>query len=354
MVTAPRIGGIDRRLPALDGLRAVAAMTVLISHAGNLGIFPENRGNGQLGVMLFFVLSGFLMGHIYITSRDKIFSVIDFYIKRLFRVVPLFVVVVVVSYIINLSVPGYLFPITAENFLAHLTFRDGVWVLWTIPVELKFYLLFPAIGIPLVMIGDRRTRFWIMTAWLVMSFFAGRSGKFAVVTYLNFFVFGVWLALFRELIQARLSSILVTLMIPLWMVIFVLIMPRTGLGLPLWGPEWWHDIPYLIWAGLGVLMCTQNVPIIKMLFANAPIRYIGGISYALYLLHYPVIRQMNRLEIPDITKFPLFLVIVIMIASASTFLFERPMQDFGKSLSSRIKDQRRYDSVLADTSRDAS
>ena len=66
--------------PAIDGLRAIAAYTVVFSHLTNIsGIFGGafGFGAGQLGVMLFFVISGFLMGKLYMTTAWSGPAVVD-------------------------------------------------------------------------------------------------------------------------------------------------------------------------------------------------------------------------------------------------------------------------------------
>ena len=59
---------IMKRIHTLTGLRGIAALLVFISHCGAQSILPSflGKGFGQIGVMLFFVLSGFLMTHLYI------------------------------------------------------------------------------------------------------------------------------------------------------------------------------------------------------------------------------------------------------------------------------------------------
>ena len=56
---------MTRNIDALDGLRGFTCLLVVFTHAGNSGLFLNTLGSGQLGVMLFFALSGFLMVHLY-------------------------------------------------------------------------------------------------------------------------------------------------------------------------------------------------------------------------------------------------------------------------------------------------
>ena len=87
----------------LNTLRGIAALIVVISHFSNTsGLWGKvlGQGAGQFGVMLFFLLSGFLMSHLYWerepTSRTQLF----YAVSRVARVIPLYLVVVFFSFII--------------------------------------------------------------------------------------------------------------------------------------------------------------------------------------------------------------------------------------------------------------
>src|SRR6188474_1808835 len=83
------------RFPALDGLRALAAFFVVVSHFSNEtqiwgGLL--GTGGGQLGVMIFFLISGFLMARLYMDGPWNAAEVGAFLQKRVARVVPLYLV----------------------------------------------------------------------------------------------------------------------------------------------------------------------------------------------------------------------------------------------------------------------
>ena len=84
--------------PHIDGLRAIAILFVLFFHAG-LSIFPS----GFIGVDIFFVISGFLItGIIYESLKNDQFSFINFYNRRLWRLQPVFICLLVVTTILAL------------------------------------------------------------------------------------------------------------------------------------------------------------------------------------------------------------------------------------------------------------
>jgi len=83
----------------LHGVRGIAAAMVFVSHLGNAGYYPWIKGFGQLGVLLFFVLSGFLMGLLYMEERSSARDWARYAVRRVFRVYPLFAFVVLGSWL---------------------------------------------------------------------------------------------------------------------------------------------------------------------------------------------------------------------------------------------------------------
>lgn len=81
----------------IDGLRAIAVLAVIVFHFGYLS-------NGFLGVDIFFVISGFLItGIIYKEINDNRFSIINFYLRRIRRIIPLALFVSLVALIIGIA-----------------------------------------------------------------------------------------------------------------------------------------------------------------------------------------------------------------------------------------------------------
>ncbi|TYC87321.1 acyltransferase [Novosphingobium sp. BW1] len=84
-----------RHFPALDGARGVAAMAVVVSHCANAGFFLRipGEGTGQMGVLLFVLLSGFLMAFLYGQRSFTNRQVMRYATHRIARVFPLFYLV---------------------------------------------------------------------------------------------------------------------------------------------------------------------------------------------------------------------------------------------------------------------
>ena len=144
----------------IDGLRAVAVLSVVVFHA-----FPQWIRGGFIGVDIFFVISGFLISTIIFSNLESAtFSLLEFYIRRIKRIFPALLVVLVFSYIVGWFV---LLPSEYSELGKHIT--SGVFFvsnltlwsesgyfdttaevkpllhLWSLGIEEQFYLLWPVI-----------------------------------------------------------------------------------------------------------------------------------------------------------------------------------------------------------------
>jgi peptidoglycan/LPS O-acetylase OafA/YrhL len=183
------VSGPTQFIPALNGLRAIAALMVFACHASENGLMPkvfEQARAGELGVMLFFCLSGLLMAELYVRQDATLASVWNFVRARFARIFPLFAAVVVGSALIYHFDTSFPFKLDAVAATKHLLlFGDGV-TMWTISVEFQFYaafvglwLLYAAlpkkhrnIGLALVCIG------LVLALWM-----AGYPGERIAITH---------------------------------------------------------------------------------------------------------------------------------------------------------------------------
>lgn len=165
----PRVRG---RIPSLDGLRALAILLVIQSHmAGgryNLpglraGRFPIRFAYGELGVRIFFVISGFLITTLLLQEKDRRgrISLKQFYIRRALRILPpSYVFLLVLMFATGFGIVA----IPIKSIVASLLYirnyiGSGDWYtghLWSLSVEEQFYLIWPA---AMVLLGKRRAVF---------------------------------------------------------------------------------------------------------------------------------------------------------------------------------------------------
>src|SRR5947209_3439497 len=139
----------ERRIPSLDGLRAISITLVMLSHllkwkhisVAVLGAY------GSLGVFIFFVLSGYLITNLLLREyqRTSTISLRDFYLRRAFRIFPaafVFLVVVIVLYRHQMT---WFHVAAAVLYVANMDITRP-WIfghLWSLSIEEQFYLLWP-------------------------------------------------------------------------------------------------------------------------------------------------------------------------------------------------------------------
>lgn len=141
-----------RRFPALDGLRAIAAVMVVFFHYGG----PDWL-QGWAGVQMFFVLSGFLITTLMLREERRTgrISLKEFYLRRAFRILPVYLVVLLVTaagsallgtFTSNGIGPALKYFLTLTNEFADGSPYDQS---WTLGIEQKFYLVWPLVVVAL-------------------------------------------------------------------------------------------------------------------------------------------------------------------------------------------------------------
>ncbi|HEX7307158.1 acyltransferase [Lentzea sp.] len=141
-----------RRFPALDGLRAIAAVLVVFFHYGG-----PDRLQGWAGVQMFFVLSGFLITTLMLREerRSGRISLKEFYLRRGFRILPVYFVVLLVTVVASALCgtftsngigPALKYFLTFTNEFADASPYGQS---WSLGVEQKFYLVWPLVAIAL-------------------------------------------------------------------------------------------------------------------------------------------------------------------------------------------------------------
>jgi peptidoglycan/LPS O-acetylase OafA/YrhL len=149
------------RIPELDGLRGLAILIVIAFHyveplhttaQGTLRHVLAPVRMGWIGIHLFFVLSGFLIASILMATRDSPTFFRTFYIRRFYRILPLYLVVVAGCYVVHhlfVRTPGpplYQFLTFTQNFWMAAKGQFGIGLLsvtWSLAVEEQFYALLP-------------------------------------------------------------------------------------------------------------------------------------------------------------------------------------------------------------------
>ena len=341
-VSADQAGTNAEAIPVLDGLRGLAALIVMVSHTANqwFGGALFGAGFGQIGVMLFFVLSGFLMGHLYLRQPWSSAAARRFAWNRFGRVVPLYVVVVLFSFAIHQAgSPVWAYDIsTTGGLIDHLLLVTGVSVLWSIGPEVIFYFLFA-----LFWFLRLRARGWALALAALLVLYSalplnmhtnswhelhGRLVYFAVGTALG----AGWQSWQLPRAPARAAAALALLSIALLVISSPPILPhavRLAFGLelaPINADNAWQ-LPYY-WV-LTVGLFVANLWASPAWLCGRFLRWSGQLSYGLYLTHLLVLKNLPPpAELGWQLSVPLFFAGSYVVAWLLHVLLDKPARNY--------------------------
>jgi peptidoglycan/LPS O-acetylase OafA/YrhL len=337
--------GQDRRgrFRALDGLRGLAVLLVLMDHASDveLRIFPGADMNraGKYGVYLFFVLSAFLLTHLFfVKPAAELTSArtwMNYLVRRFLRIFPLYTIVLIV--LVHLS------QLKPAQIATHLFLRDGVKQFWTIPVEVKYYMILPFV---VVAAGWFARKDWlrgslmtIFAAGFTMALFrfeAAWSLHEAVLLCRNLepFILGSAAALAHEFMVRRAAGAARFAMV--FEVLAIAALTISIIRIPSIYNAVFDPVNPIRKFGLDSAVCgvLWTVVLLGLLHGNGllrgvmewlPLRYLGLISYSAYLWHQKFLRDVDDMPLPLPLRLVVFLVVVIAVSSVSYFLIERPL-----------------------------
>ncbi|TAK39179.1 MAG: acyltransferase [Lysobacteraceae bacterium] len=335
---------------ALDGLRGLAVLIVIASHLSLLGFglvpgLPVG-GIGKSGVYLFFVLSAFLLTRLLLERTPARFADgrlwVGYAMRRVLRIWPLYLVVLALAWAITRAgAPWWHYQLDGAAVLRHLALREGYSVLWSIPVEFKFYLWLPLMALALAWMAARR---WPLPAQALVWLAALALATWAwppSQTGINDVRLGPYLPLFL----AGGAAAAIDLRIGhggasrgwgiaglLACAAFVLTLPETWAALS--GTPVDHKLTHTWFVFFGVTWATLLLAVLhgprwlRAPFAWAPMRLLGVVSFSAYLWHMPVLYGMAAMGAGD---WPLagwwVFAATLLLSMASFLLVERPWRD---------------------------
>jgi peptidoglycan/LPS O-acetylase OafA/YrhL len=352
----PRFASRDRQ-PGLDLLRALAIIIVVIYHAGIMGFPLPGRIHrfGWIGVDLFFVLSGYLIGGQLLEplARDRTMNFRLFFARRALRILPAYLVVLGIYSLLpswreypEMS-PLWKFVVSAQNIGLHggTAFSHA----WSLAVEDQFYLLLPlillglsrwrraAMIIPCVIVGAELVLRAVL-AWKNPAEISGVSFRgfqtwiyYPTWTRLDPLVFGVGLAAveqFRPEWWKRATNAAPWFVLPaLGIIVYALWLGETG-DLTITACIWQFPLIALGMAALLVCAVSPRLPVRRVPIPGAA--FVASIAYSAYLIQKLVIHFVaqfcsNHHIAP--TSVSALLAVEACVFVAATFLFlavERP------------------------------
>jgi len=332
--------GKRRYRPDIDGLRAVAVLLVVFNHAG-MGLFP----GGFIGVDVFFVISGYLIGSHMLGEMDAgRFSLGGFYERRVRRILPALLVMLLVT---SVLVYVFLFPRERVAFaktalgalfsVSNVVLSHGLGYFspneranpflhtWSLGVEEQFYLVLPLLLWVLTRWGRRHLRsiLWVLAvaSYVVAFYWTHHDPGHAYERVVS----GFYLLPFRgwELVLGVLAGAAglprlerqwvrdVASAAGLVLILGAGMLFGGGMPFPGWGePAACAGAVLIILAGEGGSSATGRA------LGWGPVRFIGLISYSLYLWHWPieVFQVSENVLVPD--RYPGWAVKLAVVAAS--------------------------------------
>ncbi|WP_261553584.1 acyltransferase family protein [Frankia tisae] len=370
---APQRGGDRRggRNPALDGVRALAVLCVLVFH---MDLLP----GGYLGVDVFFVLSGFLITGQLLAERDRTggMSLTRFYLRRAYRLLPAFWLLALVGFtavvLLGIGTAGerteFLDSLAASalylnNYFQVVRQSTGAgWLghTWSLSLEEQFYLLWPLVlvalcrwpwlvrRLPVVLLGGvAGVALWRNV--LVTSGAAGTRTYFALDTRADALLVGCALAAWLRAARRgaagedgaalrrrrRLDRVMAVLPVAGPAALALLAVATMT------APSGWGERSALLSRGGytviallagALILALEQAATTSWLFralAARPLAWLGQVSYGFYLWHFPVVAHWGHGLTGALGRWPAVVavgVISVALAAASYYLLERPIQ----------------------------
>ncbi len=323
----------------LDGLRGFAAMLVVLSHLPQVGLLTRQPPqSGTFGVMIFFVLSGFLMGHLYLFKPFDTASAFHYIAARLSRVVPAYYLVVIGCYLLSRYIgPEFIYYFSTGEFVKHMLFLGSDYVFWSIPPEIEFYFVF--LGIWFLFATRNIVRvvplLAIVTALIIVAHPAFPGGT--VLNKLHIFLVGVGVAVLRHMIDiSRISKVaasctqLAGVVLILLVVAGVVPVGQTDAAFGWERGRVYSSLPMALAFGAIVLAFTVETRFANAVFGNRFARKLGAYSFSIYLLHVPVMagveNLLDPLDTPHVAQIVAALAATVAVSSASFHFVEKPSQ----------------------------
>ena len=392
-----RDGSLAHEFPVLDTLRAIGALAVLTTHAAFQG--GEYLRNGvwgtllarlDVGVAIFFVLSGFLLARPWLaraSAGDPRPSARRYYEKRLLRIYPVYAVAVVVALVwlpdndgagLGTWVSSLLLadPYTSES-LPH-----GLTQMWSLTAEVGFYAVLPvlmwaAVGrrpalrpgrvVALVVAMSTVSVVWVVYLADPLQERSRGVPALWLPAFATWFAVGIALALVQVLhhegrLPTRVHPVVDLARMPgvCWtMIAGLLLLVATPVGGPVMFQIGSHGqilTKHLVYAAIGGLMVLTGVFADRTggyarLMSLRPLRHLGHISYGIFCIHLAVLAGIY--EVTDYTVFRGDTLQVWLLAVALSVLAGELLYRVVELPTSRISDRWRREESVASAPRTA-
>ena len=343
--------------PEIDGLRAIAVISVILYHAKIVIFDRKIFEGGFIGVDIFFVISGYLITSIILkelVTTGK-FSFKHFYERRIRRILPALLLVMVVSlpfawiyllpdsfvdfsksilYSLGFS-SNFYFHYSGQVYEAQNSLLKPFLHTWSLSVEEQFYILFPVILLISFKYFRKYLGIVLITGFIVSLFIAEWASKnhpsfafYTLPTRVWEILAGSILAYFEIIRGGRKIK---------KYKILNFILPTIGLflighSILFFNESIYHPSFYTLSPIIGVCLLiwfSHADELITTILSSKLFVGIGLISYSLYLWHYPIFAftRVTGITGGDIFKQLFFGIIILFLSVISYYLIERPARN---------------------------
>ncbi len=349
------------RYPLIDGLRAVAAIGVLLTHSAISSGLVTTGATGfryaqrlEVGVTIFFVISGFVLYRPFLLARVDLPR---YAWRRALRIVPAYWIALTVAALVLGRPEVWSHPVAFYGFgqiYSQETLPGGLIQAWTLDIEVTFYVFLP-VWAWLVSRLSLNRQVWALAglaaaslAWKAAFVWSGSATQVvdtpwlhSLPAYLDQFALGMGLAILS------LKPRDVKYPVLLWgvaAVAFWLVSVKIGIGRALFEPydRWQYMGRHLLYAVIGgslvaaAVLATPRRGVVGRVLGNPVAAWLGLISYGLYLWHVTVLQSLEDLGFQRSLHFHPFIVVTLVtlvltsaVSAASWYLAERPLLRFG-------------------------
>jgi len=351
MDIATRPGNRHGRMDGLTGLRAVAALAVLLFHysdkpfhvLGYREMFPWMAEGGR-GVDLFFVLSGFVIAHAHLKDfRTPAWDAVwRFLALRLARMYPLHFAVIAMFGAALVAAPLLGFApddpgrFSGEALVRHLllvNISEPTWnyPAWSISAEWFAYLSFPVLAVLLIRYGAWPT---LLACAVILGPVSNASGAWHIAVA---FPLGAALYVLTREASLRLVAIALT--------------AAAAGGLALGG--YWFEPALMLAFAAAVLICADRNPLSRLLSTSVMV-WLGNVSFAVYMVHAFVQGTAGKifakvvLGLPEIAQHATAFGLVagtVVLAALMHYAIEEPAREWARV---RLKRQRPVDATISE------
>lgn len=329
---------MKQHIKNLDTFRAIAAIVVMIGH---IELFRQNNWgsslfnivpSGHTAVMMFFVISGFLITFLLTKEKEKYgtISLRDFYLRRILRIWPVYYLVLIISFFFYEQIPS----ISTISFNVALIPQigrlfDGRWAtspqIWSIGVENLFYIFFPLI---LLFVPNKRMLLVLLIIAIgfailpyVIDFVNVRTVQNSALSLLNYRFF--FQNKFDSLFVGCISGFALAENHKILRILYNkwLFYACTVFAIVLWGAriETQHfndELMSVLFAVVILNVCTNTQ--MKITFENRVTKFLGRISYGIYMYHWIIL--ILAFKIMPLEGTPISAVVLYAVVITATII----------------------------------